>query len=173
MKNLNIADRKYIEFALFMKRSKRHIAKKLGVSPSTIYREIKRNSKGKQYEAQYAQQLALARKKLAGGSQKKLKLTKRYKRKNPYRLYADRRQIFWCSDARLVYSHYLRNTSLRLTLKKKRYRKRLHQKKTFHFRNDLPLFLLLKEHKEKYIYSKQPFSTKSIEIILNSIKKIA
>ncbi|WP_172665966.1 helix-turn-helix domain-containing protein [Flammeovirga sp. OC4] len=173
MKNLTLADRKYIEFALQMKRSKTTIARKLGVAPSTVYREIKRNSKHSKYIATYAQQLTIARKKLIGGLSKKIKCLRKYKRKNPYRLYADRRQIFWCSDSPLVYSNYFKIPSLRLKLKKKLYQKRLNNKKIFHFRNDLPLFLILKAHKEEYTQDQHIFTNKPIEIIFRTVRHIA
>ncbi|NME68160.1 helix-turn-helix domain-containing protein [Flammeovirga aprica] len=173
MKNLTLADRKYIEFALQMNRSKTTIARKLGVAPSTIYREIKRNSKRSKYIATYAQQLAIARKKLTGGLSKKKKYFRKYKRRNPYRLYADRRQIFWCSDSPLVYSNYFKTPSLHLKLKKKRYQKRLNNKKKFHFRNDLSLFLLFKAHKEKYTQDQHTSKSNPIEIIFKAVRHIA
>ncbi|NME72232.1 helix-turn-helix domain-containing protein [Flammeovirga aprica] len=146
--NLTIQDREYIEFTFnILKFSRRKIAKKLCVAHSTVCRELKRNSiGGEKYKAHYAHHLALARKKLIGGRNKKKSIFKKYKRKRPYRLYANRCQICWASDMPDVYSFYRKHKSYRKRLKIKRYQKRLHLKKIFHFRNDLFLFMLLKLH---------------------------
>ncbi|NME72367.1 helix-turn-helix domain-containing protein [Flammeovirga aprica] len=166
--NLTLQDREYIEFTFnIQKFSRRKIARKLGVAHSTVCRELKRNSiGGKKYKAHYAHYLAVARKKLTGGSNKKKSIFKKYKRKRPYRLYADRRQICWASDTPEVYNFYHKHTAYRKRLKIKRYQKRLKHKKIFHFRNDLFLFALLKLHITLQKASKLKTSTTLLDTIL-------
>ncbi|KXX66505.1 helix-turn-helix domain-containing protein [Flammeovirga sp. SJP92] len=77
MKNLQLYHRKVIQRLIEDKSfTVAEIAEGLEVSPSTIYRELKRNTnpKTKKYEAEYAHKLFLARKKYAGS-----------KKKNPFR----------------------------------------------------------------------------------------
>ena len=56
--HLTLGQRSNIEALLKAKVSKKEIAHVLGISESTLYREIKRNSKPRSYNAKYAQLLA-------------------------------------------------------------------------------------------------------------------
>ena len=60
---LNFEQRYSIEVMLKAKVKKKEIAKSIGVNESTLYRELKRNSKKRSYNAKYAQMLADERKK--------------------------------------------------------------------------------------------------------------
>ncbi|MDC3260139.1 helix-turn-helix domain-containing protein, partial [bacterium] len=62
-KQLNFEQRYSIENMLKAGTKKTDIAKTLKVAEATLYREIKRNSKKRRYDAKYAQMLADERKK--------------------------------------------------------------------------------------------------------------
>ncbi|MBB6460936.1 helix-turn-helix domain-containing protein [Flammeovirga kamogawensis] len=98
MKNLTYHQRIQLEVAHAAKISVKGIAHLLEVATSTVYRELRRNSKPEGgYEVAYAQKLSIARKKLAS-STKKRSFVFHYKRKK-YVLYTDRCKIRWYSDA--------------------------------------------------------------------------
>ncbi|PWJ43316.1 helix-turn-helix domain-containing protein [Sediminitomix flava] len=137
-KNLRYIERKMIAEGLKLKLSKTEIAHSLGLSVSTIYRELKRNTKKNGvYDPEFAHKLAKARKKRVGSLPKKATIQSK---KKVYRLYADRRLIYWFSDSpigRKPQSNFLVPISFG-----KNYQARL-GKKTFHFYQDATLFLLL------------------------------
>ncbi|MBB6463638.1 helix-turn-helix domain-containing protein [Flammeovirga kamogawensis] len=101
MKNLQLYHRKVIQRLIEEKIfSVPEIAEGLEVSPSTIYRELKRNTHPltKKYNADYAHKLYLARKKLSGGSRKTRPIRPNPIRKNDYELHTERRFLLWYSD---------------------------------------------------------------------------
>ncbi|KXX71516.1 helix-turn-helix domain-containing protein [Flammeovirga sp. SJP92] len=100
MKNLQLYHRKVLQALIEDRRfTVAEIAEGLEVSPSTIYRELQRNTNPftQKYDAEYAHKLYLARKKLAG-SKKKNQFIHHTFRKNDYQLYAERKYIYWYSD---------------------------------------------------------------------------
>ncbi|KXX69215.1 helix-turn-helix domain-containing protein [Flammeovirga sp. SJP92] len=145
MKNLQLHHRKMIQRLIEEKRySVKEIAEGLEVSPSTIYRELKRNTnpKTKKYNAEYAHKLFLARKKYAG-SKKKNPFQPHPRRKNDYQLYAQRRFIYWYSDQ--YYKLKLLNRWKDDFHVPKRYAYRLN-KKYFNHNNDWEFYDLWMEH---------------------------
>ncbi|KXX70960.1 helix-turn-helix domain-containing protein [Flammeovirga sp. SJP92] len=145
MKNLQLYHRKVIQRLIEDKRfTVAEIAEGLEVSPSTIYRELKRNTnpKTKKYEAEYAHKLFLARKKYAG-SKKKNPFRHHPRRKNDYQLYAQRRWIYWYSDQ--YYKLKLPNKWKDDFHVPKRYAYRL-GKKYFNHNNDWEYYDLWMEH---------------------------
>ncbi|AZQ63815.1 HTH domain-containing protein [Flammeovirga pectinis] len=145
MKNLQLYHRKVIQRLIEEKRySVAEIAEGLEVSPSTIYRELKRNTnpKTKKYTAEYAHKIYLARKKYAG-SKKKNPFNRKPRRKNDYELYAERKYIYWYSDK--YYSFKLKKRNYDFIYLKKWYAYRI-GKKYFDHNNDWELYDLWMEH---------------------------
>ncbi|MBD0402745.1 helix-turn-helix domain-containing protein [Flammeovirga sp. EKP202] len=160
-----------LQILLEAKLSKKKIAKVLNVHLSTIYREMKRNSFEGKYNAEKADQLALARKKVVGSLSKTTK-KQPLKRKNKYELYADRRFIYWRSDTPRKRKQYL-FLQYRYYWKTQRYKIRLGFEKTFHYLNDIPLMELLITHLQKEQqtthFSKPP--TKTLPSILSTLQE--
>ncbi|MBB6461845.1 helix-turn-helix domain-containing protein [Flammeovirga kamogawensis] len=162
MKNLQLYHRKVIQRLIEEKRySVAEIAEGLEVSPSTIYRELKRNTnpKTKKYTAEYAHKIYLARKKYAG-SKKKNPFNQSPRRKNDYELYAERKYIYWYSD-----KYYKIKLPDRWKWKDgfhvpKRYAYRI-GKKYFHYNGDWELYDLWMEQmnfliKQKSVIASRP-----------------
>ncbi|MBB6461968.1 helix-turn-helix domain-containing protein [Flammeovirga kamogawensis] len=146
MKNLQLNDRKIIQKLIEEKTfTVPQIAEALDLSPSTIYRELKRNSHPvtNKYDAEYAHQLFLARKKIAGGSKRRRVTPYQSQRKNPYKLYMERRLLLWRSD---IYSKIKFKPKKRVKyLVRNMYAKRLGIKEvTYH--EDWKLFEQLVNH---------------------------
>ncbi|WP_170178402.1 helix-turn-helix domain-containing protein [Flammeovirga pectinis] len=144
MKNLTYHQRIQLEVAYAAKISVKGIAHLLEVATSTVYREIKRNSMPEgRYIAEYAQKLSIARKKLAGSTEKKSFIF-HYKRKK-YVLYADRRKIRWYSDAHrndYIFSPYYK---MRRMGPRKVYNK-YYGFIVYHFMDNKPLYEFLYAH---------------------------
>ncbi|NME72359.1 helix-turn-helix domain-containing protein [Flammeovirga aprica] len=159
MKNLQLYQRKNIQRLIEEKMfSVKEIAEGLEVSPSTIYRELKRNTnpKTKKYNAEYAHKLFLARKKFVGSSKKNQFRHHPY-RKNDYKLHTERRFLLWYSDRhykaklnsriRFTFTSFLKEYAMRRGIKKITYHK------------DGELFNLLIEHiklQKEYITASSP-----------------
>ncbi|TRX65133.1 helix-turn-helix domain-containing protein [Flammeovirga kamogawensis] len=150
LKNLPHFKRKLLQRYIELKKySVAWIAKYLEVSPSTIYRELKRNTNPhtERYDADYAHKLYRARKKYAG-SRKKNPFRIHPLRTTKYKLHDERRLIYWYSD-----QYYFR-----LNLRKwkfstsgyKIYAERLGIKK-FHYLNNWEYYDLLLEHLKFFI----------------------
>ncbi|KXX71679.1 hypothetical protein AVL50_05240 [Flammeovirga sp. SJP92] len=145
MKNLQLHHRKIIQSLIEDKRfTVAEIAEGLEVSPSTIYRELKRNTHPvtKKYNAEYAHKLYLARKKMVG-SKKKNPFTPHPYRKNKYELYAERKYIYWLSDQ--YYDLKLKGKNYDFVYLKKWYAYRL-GKKYYHHQDDWQYYDLWMEH---------------------------
>ncbi|ANQ51488.1 helix-turn-helix domain-containing protein [Flammeovirga sp. MY04] len=135
MAQLNLSQRKQLEYLLQHGGAKKRIAQTLGIHLSTLYREIKRNSVDGKYVADKANNLAVARKKVVG-SLPKTKRIKTLKRTNRYELYADRRYIYWHSDTPWMRKTY---TFIRWHFggKYHRYKIRLGWEKIYHYKKDI------------------------------------
>ncbi|MBD0399989.1 helix-turn-helix domain-containing protein [Flammeovirga sp. EKP202] len=145
MKNLQLYHRKVIQSLIEDKWfTVAEIAEGLEVSPSTIYRELKRNTHPvtKKYNAEYAHKLYLARKKMAG-SKKKNPFKPRPLRKNKYELYAERKYIYWYSDQ--YYDLKLKGKDYDAVYLKKWYVYRI-GKKYYHHKDDWEYYDLWMEH---------------------------
>ncbi|MBD0403876.1 helix-turn-helix domain-containing protein [Flammeovirga sp. EKP202] len=168
--NLTKAQRIELQLLLEAKVKKTKIAEALGVHLSSIYRELKRNSFHGKYDAIKADQLAKARKKVAGGMSKVKRKTIN-RRKNKYELFDDRRFIYWKSDTPRARRRYF-FLKEKWPWKTKRYKIRLGWEKTHHYRNDIPLFELLIAHlKENHLTTtktNQPSSFKQLHYSTNS-----
>ncbi|PWJ44665.1 helix-turn-helix domain-containing protein [Sediminitomix flava] len=143
MRNLEYSDRVRIEKCLNLGLSVKRIAKIIGFAPSSIYREIKRNTfKNTSYKAKRAHRLYIARKKRVGSMRKHL-ITKT-KRKYPFVLIRDRREILWFSDTRLGRNKQRRKSRLK-GIRFRSYRPRLGYKK-YLYMSDYALYLFLEKH---------------------------
>lgn len=172
MKNLILAERQFIERSIKHQIDVKYIAQALKVSPSTVYREIKRNSTKKGYSATHAQKLYLARKKFVGGATKRKRVFK-IRRKKPYLLFADRRRIKWQSDDRSVWKYYLKRSKIHQH-RTSFYKLRILLEKSYHFKNDYLLFKLLTQHiKNKRITERKIIVPKKVINIkyMGSIEK--
>ncbi|ANQ47885.1 helix-turn-helix domain-containing protein [Flammeovirga sp. MY04] len=155
MSQLNLSQRKQLEYLLQHGGAKKRIAQILGIHLSTLYREIKRNSVDGKYVAEKANTLAVARKKVVG-SLPKIKRAKTIKRTNRYELYADRRHIYWHSDTPWTRKTYF-FIRWHFGGKYHRYKIRLGWEKIYHYKNDIPVLkelmvLMLKTRKpNKYV----------------------
>ncbi|PWJ35040.1 helix-turn-helix domain-containing protein [Sediminitomix flava] len=149
MRNLEYSDRVLLERYLSLGLSIKRIAKILRFAPSTIYREIKRNSFRKaSYKARRAHKLFIARKKRVGSMSKH----KSYKpkRRYPYLFIRDRREILWFSDTKL--GRKKGRTKSRLKGVFRRYRNRLGYKK-YLFMSDYVFYQFLEKHQGKKLQS--------------------
>ncbi|NME69862.1 helix-turn-helix domain-containing protein [Flammeovirga aprica] len=160
--NLSKAQRIELQSLLEAKVKKTKIAVALGVHLSSIYRELKRNSFNGKYNAIKADQLAKARKKVAGGMSK-IKRKTMTRRKNKYELFDDRRFIYWRSDTARVRRCYF-FLKEKWSWKTKRYKIRLGWEKIHHYLNDIPLFELLMAHlKNNHLLSAPTHTTASFK----------
>ncbi|BDD10064.1 hypothetical protein FUAX_24960 [Fulvitalea axinellae] len=96
-RQFSLRERQIIEWMLSEDRSLRTIARLLQRSPSSVSREIRRNTAGQLYRASYAQSIATARKRIMslGGRHKFPKFRFRL---FPYRHTLSHALICWCSD---------------------------------------------------------------------------
>ncbi|PWJ42679.1 helix-turn-helix domain-containing protein [Sediminitomix flava] len=173
MRNLEYSDRVRIEKCLNLGLSVQRIAKIIRFNPSSVYREIKRNTFGKaSYKAKRAHKLYMARKKRVG-SMSKYKSTQT-KRRYPYLLIRDRREILWFSDTKLGRKKTRPKARLKGVFRK--YRARINYKR-YCYMGDYALYQFLELHNGtplpplkvdigfKYYFKKHPIHILSAKFI--------
>ncbi|PWJ44203.1 helix-turn-helix domain-containing protein [Sediminitomix flava] len=142
--NIRHIDRQILAQGLQLKLSITAIAETLNVAPSTLYRELKRNrKKDGSYDPDYAHSLYLARKKRVGSRPKRKAYSQK---KKPYQLYAKRKDIRWFSDTSIG-----RKPKIKIAFASKFshfliFRAVPNAYKTFDYRKDGLLYLLLFRH---------------------------
>ncbi|KXX71925.1 helix-turn-helix domain-containing protein [Flammeovirga sp. SJP92] len=163
--HLTIVHRKYLQILLDAGISKTKIAEALNVHISTIYREIKRNTKHQKYQAITAHQFAKTRKKVVGSMSKTKPSKTSFTFRSKYFLYAERREIFWRSDSsreRRKYKFVFQKKGFKYHI----YALRLSLPKLYHFKNDWQYFQLLIEYPE-VIFQPVKKNQKNIKTLLS------